>query len=84
MEVGTRRVTAAQTETVPPGRRAKLLEAGRWADVEVQGCELSATALEDTNLFRVVFRSCRMSGLTAIRVKAKDVRFVGQLRQKLE
>lgn len=51
------------------------LEAGRWADVEVQRCELSATALEDTSLVRVVFRSCRMSGLIAIGITAKDVRF---------
>lgn len=53
-----------------------VLEAGRWADVEVQGCELSAALLEDTSLVRVVFRSCRMSGLIAIGMKAKDARFV--------
>ena len=52
-----------------------VLEGGRWADVEVEDCELSGTTLEGTALARVVFRRCRMSGVIAVGAKAKDVMF---------
>jgi len=52
-----------------------VLECGRWADVVLEDCELSAMALEDFTLVRVLFQRCRMSGLLAMGVKAQDVRF---------
>jgi uncharacterized protein YjbI with pentapeptide repeats len=46
-------------------------------DVEVRGCDLSATVLASGNCNRVRFTSCRMAGADLSRTTLKNVTFVG-------
>jgi uncharacterized protein YjbI with pentapeptide repeats len=45
-------------------------------DVIFEDCEFSAAVFEDSTLTRVQFRRCRLSGISAPALKARDVSFI--------